>query len=373
MRIFSFIIPIVLYGSLFNLSVYGKSILDVTLNASPDAASSTQILYATVASPFSAVVLSITSTLDTGKAYLHVQDPNGKTVTKMSWQSLFTSTPVRTNGVTGQYAFEAVLENASGTMEVHVDESTPTTINAIHNLVPLQYITGFLMIVIGSGFVVWWKRHTQTALKWFWMGAGLWTLGVTIKFAVAIPCNEPVLTFLNNALPHWLYLTIGSIFIGLYTGIFEIGITLLIAWKWREMTKTADRAVAVGIGAGSFEAILLGLGTLAYTLTIGSTVTVFSFLMGPVERFMTIFFHIASRQLTLYAVYTRKYVYFWWGFLLLTAVDSIAGWVHLDGLMEKMSLWYIESMFLPFVFISIWVIRVFYKKWKNQDFIQTIN
>ena len=62
-------------------------------------------------------------------------------------------------------------------------------------------------------------------------------------------------------------LIVGSIYVGLLTGVFEIGITLVAALIWKQMARDAARGVAVGVGAGAFEALLLGIAAVAAALT----------------------------------------------------------------------------------------------------------
>ena len=51
-------------------------------------------------------------------------------------------------------------------------------------------------------------------------------------------------------MPHDADRIVGSIYVGLLTGVFEIEITLLVAWFGKQMVRDAARGVAVGWGAG---------------------------------------------------------------------------------------------------------------------------
>ena len=135
---------------------------------------------------------------------------------------------------------------------------------------PLNFATGPLMMLVALAFVVAWKRRTHVKLRWFWAGAGVWTLGVALKIVCALALNEKLLDLLEKVLPHALYVVLASSYIGLLTGVFEIGVTLACALLWKRMAADPDRAVAIGIGAGAFEAFVLGCGALVMALFVAS-------------------------------------------------------------------------------------------------------
>ncbi len=239
--------------------------------------------------------------------------------------------------------------------------------------------SGPLMVLVALIFVIGWERKTAIRLRWFWVGAGIWAVGVALKILWAVALNEPILGLLKSALPHDLYIAAGSIYIGLLTGIFEIGITLAFAWKWRQMTRTGDRAVAVGIGAGAFEAILLGFVagtqvvvslagvpgtdlTKVMTAYLGASTSVL-WLIGPVERVLAILCHTSARVLVLLGVAQRRWAFFWYGFLIMTVVDTIAGWIHLSGSMGRISMWWIELAIAPVAVAGIPIIRWCLRNW----------
>ncbi|MBI2434760.1 MAG: YhfC family intramembrane metalloprotease [Candidatus Hydrogenedentes bacterium] len=84
-------------------------------------------------------------------------------------------------------------------------------------------------------------------------------------------------------------------------------------------------------------------------------------LCGPVERVLAMLCHVGSRVLTCYGVARGHYRYFALGFVLLSAVDTVAGWAHLTNSIGTISMWWIEFAILPFAFISwyatLWCIR----------------
>lgn len=212
--------------------------------------------------------------------------------------------------------------------------------------------------------------------RWFWAGAGLWTVGVALKCAIALPLNH-VFFDKNGHAVGWK-LCIGSVYCGLMTGVFEIGVTLAAALIWRRLAAEPARAVAVGLGAGAFEALLLGLGA-----SVGSLVALASgqtelalknlagigahtpllWLAGPVERAISILAHTAARVFVLRAVAGRRWLGFWAGFSWLSAIDLLAGAALLTGMTTSCSLWLIELMILPFGVLSVPLTRWAVRRW----------
>ncbi len=250
------------------------------------------------------------------------------------------------------------------------------------------FVAGLLMIIVSVAFIAVWKRKTGSSYKWLSIGAGVWIVGVVLKFLFAYAFNNPILKFVESVFGQIGYLPIGSLYIGLLTGVFEIAVTLLFALFIKSMYQNAKRGVGVGVGAGSIEALLLGLsqignfvililaqsgseqimGALAQT----SVTTPLMWLIGSVERTIAILCHTSSRALVLFAVAKKKYIYFWAGFLIMTGIDAIAGYVHLAGLINRISMWWVELALVPFAVISILTIKWCIGNWnRTKDQLQT--
>ncbi|MHC4591972.1 MAG: YhfC family glutamic-type intramembrane protease [Planctomycetota bacterium] len=242
---------------------------------------------------------------------------------------------------------------------------------------------GPLMVLVGLGFAIGWKVRSRVRWRWFWAGAAIWAVGVTLKIAAAVPLNKPVLGALKAALPNSAYLILGSLYVGLLTGIFEIGVTLAAGLIWRGMARKAARAVAVGLGAGGIEAILVGLVSFAGVLAAlsglsgsgqaraavasSTALTSVAWLVGPVERVLAVLCHTSSRALVLLGIAKRRWRYFWFGFLIMTAIDAIAGYTHIAGLLGRISLWWVELAIAPFAVASVLIILWCLRNWPAED------
>jgi uncharacterized membrane protein YhfC len=242
-----------------------------------------------------------------------------------------------------------------------------------------QLATGPLMILVALAFAVGWWRWSRARLRWYWVGAGIWTVAVAIKFAWAIAFNQRFLAYLESVLSHQNYVAAGSVYVGLQSSICEIGLTLALALCWRRSTRNANDAIAIGLGAGIFEAIVLGAAGLAAvvamiagaqaleTAVIANTYIAAStpllWLAGPVERIIAILCHASSRALIFYGVGARRWRVAAYGFLLFAALDSVAGLVHIGELLGEVSMWWIELSLVPFAALSIPILKWCLSHW----------
>ena len=130
--------------------------------------------------------------------------------------------------------------------------------------------------------------------------------------------------------------------------------------------------MAIGVGAGAFEAALLaiGAGIVAVLISMGGPVgkglnasaVGWSTAMAPaIERVIAILCHTASRALVLLAVARGRWAPFFYGFALLSGLDALVTFLHLTGQIGMLSPWTMEALLVPFGLVSIpitlWCIR----------------
>lgn len=223
-----------------------------------------------------------------------------------------------------------------------------------------------LMVLLGLSAVLLCRWRWKTPLRLFGLGALLWTISVAVKFAIAIPSCGPVDALLHQALAkhpadiaNWAY-------IGLLTGITEVGIFLALAgwfqrrqWSWRD-------AASIGVGFGAIEAVLLGVAV-AIPVAMGKVADPGT-LVPVLERFLTIFIHVVTVVAPVYAVTRRKWGWFVFAFLHKSGVDALAAYVLLAGnnLMATHP-WRVElGYFGPFAYIAIPILLILRKRWEDQ-------
>ena len=325
--------------------------------------------------------LSAEVDLTEGTWALRVLNSKGGTLTSMGCSGQLRMSDHRLGffGEAGEGTVEITTSNAVGTWHVAVSDAPPPAPQAPG---PHAFVSSLLMVLVGVASVVWWRVRSRSRWRWFAAGAGIWTVGVALKFLCAYFFYKPVLAMLKESLTHVGYLITGSIYGGLFTGVFEIGVTLCAGLIWRSMAREPKRAVAVGVGAGGFEAAVVGLVSLVWTLVMlsraqgseqftaqmghmASTTAVF-WLVGPVERVITILCHTSSRALVLLSVARRRWAFFWYGFGIMTVIDAIAEAVRLSEALGRYSVWWIEAAIAPFAAASLVAIVWCLRHWPRQ-------
>ncbi len=252
------------------------------------------------------------------------------------------------------------------------------------NSISLSFIPALGMIAVGAAAVVYWRKISGLGSAWLWLGAGLWTVAVALKFASALALNQKVIGLLAAKHSAPLLLAGGAVFLGIESAFFEVGLTFAAVLIWRPLGRDAPRAIGIGVGAGAFEALLLGLAVLtagvialrgtasgletAEEIQKAAAATPLFWLALPFERAIAILGHAASRALVLLGTAHRRPTMICWGWLLFALVDGIAGAFQLTGKVGRISMWWIELAVLPFALLSIPILRWCWRRWpQNQD------
>ena len=180
-----------------------------------------------------------------------------------------------------------------------------------HLSVPVEIISGSLMILVGLGTAVVAKWMWRIQLRWLWCGALLWAIAVEGKRFIAGLLNRLLQGAFQNHLSHLpnsMHLALGSAYIGLLTGITEPVVTLAAGLLWWQLAYDARRAVSIGLEAGAFGAAYFGLmAIVASQDTIGSQACFDISVLVPVaERLICIPCHAAVRAMALYAIVTGR-------------------------------------------------------------------
>jgi hypothetical protein len=295
-----------------------------------------------------------------GRADLRILDPTGRTLQRLGAEDCELELPIAGAIAPGTYTLEVTTTSAVGEWHVRV-RGGPTPPKVVQEPA-LVSAAGMMLVAVTS---VWfWRKLTGVAWRWFWVGALLWTAAVAVKFGIAIPLNGPLLTGLKSSVPDWGYLTVGTVYGGVMTGLTEVLFTFIAAMIWPRMAATAQRAVAIGVGAGAFEAALLAIvAAIAAFMAGAGTASWISALIPAVERLIAILCHVASRVLALMAVASRQWMLFCYGFLLLSGIDAVAMFLHLSGKVNTISFWAMEAMLAPFALASIPITRWCIRHW----------
>ena len=173
--------------------------------------------------------------------------------------------------------------------------------------VTISLIPAVGMMIVAGAAVICWRLVSKLQLRWFWLGAGLWAVAVALKVVCALLTNKVAIEFMKENLSYRLFVIGGGLFVGVQSSLCEIGLTLLAVLVWRKLGTDANRAIGVGIGAGAFEAFLLGIASFVAILTClaglpgtekvregidtMAAVTPLFWLVAPIERIIAILCH----------------------------------------------------------------------------------
>jgi uncharacterized membrane protein YhfC len=239
---------------------------------------------------------------------------------------------------------------------------------------PLVLAPGIGMILVALGFAAY-VLHRRLGIRFLLVGALAWVVTVALKFAWAIPFNPMIYAALLGALPASVAIPVFEAYVGALTGIFEVGVTFLAVRFTRLGRAPWASALAFGIGFGVVEALLLGISPLTAGLVALLAPATFSpdqlesiaavanplLALAPIwERFFTIWVHILSNLLIFYAVAIRQTRWFWLAFAYKTAIDAVAAYAQLSGLLSNeylIGIWIIEGIVALFGLAGIWGVR----------------
>ncbi len=216
------------------------------------------------------------------------------------------------------------------------------------------------MIAVGVVAIVVWHLVKRVDIKYFLYGAVLWAVAIGIKVIMDFTITQPLNSFALSVPPIVVALSVMSLYYGLRTGILECGIPYVAVIKTKLSRVTYDEAVAMGLGFGGIEAILLGAYALYSTFLLVQPyealgmIPFFSFdpqalLAIPipiVERAFILASHIFATVLVVYAV--RRAELKW---LCASIVYKTVG----DGALIPLKL-YLGGMGL----YGVWLIELFY-------------
>lgn len=212
--------------------------------------------------------------------------------------------------------------------------------------------TGFGMMAVGAVAVLLWKSGKAVSWAVFGLGALAWVGSVALKVAWALPTNRLVQQGLDDVLPAWASRPALWLYIGLLTGVFECGITLLFVTRTRLKVAEWDEAMAFGVGFGAMEAFFLGLigviGVAAAIIFWDENIDgadkalanlprsgVVAILSPVVERVLALIAHVFVCVLIIHGVRTGARRWFWAAFAYKTTLDAFAAWATLGTRMTK--------------------------------------
>ncbi len=349
-------------------------LMDQRGEVGPDATSKEQRFTVKVTDSKLAIGVSAKARLKSGKVSVRLLGPGGDSLFEADLDAEKSSHAGVLESIARQTDVQVVVAftEAVGTWHVTVVHVSPNTALAVS-------LTSGLLVLVLVFAVVWvTRRRIKVRFRWLWVGAGVWTVAVALKVVSSVLTMKAVMAALKAAVPHGLFVLLGSLYVGLHSAVFEIGLTILAAWLWRQLTASPERAVTIGIGAGAFEAALIGLAAIGGGVAVLAgneqalvalahqvASTPLAWLIAAVERGLTIPLHIASRVLVFHGFAHKRRLPVVLGFVLFALIDTVGGGVHVAELVGRISMWWIELSFVPFAVFSLYLIRWVVLHWRS--------
>jgi len=204
---------------------------------------------------------------------------------------------------------------------------------------PLFFLTGTSMILVAVSPVWYWQRGKPSHWPAVWLGVLAWAASLALKAVAGLP----MMNFFQRHAGNPMIWPCG----GLLTGVFECVIPLVLILKTRLRRADFNSAIAFGLGFGATEAFLMGTVALiqimllvAFPDHIPSGVrdallkqfarsSVASILLSILERASALAAHCLASVLLIYAVRTRRRLWFWLSFAYKSLIDTFAAWAIL--------------------------------------------
>lgn len=233
-------------------------------------------------------------------------------------------------------------------------------------------------ILVGLLFIIYWKRRTKVSYSPFLFAVLLFIISVGLKSVWTTLTDAQIHNFLSSVLGTSLGNLTDWIYLGLLTGIFEVGIVYIWVRYSRLKDYNFNQATSFGIGYGAAEAIILGTISLIAALTIPQAILMPNILsvdspsliaivtdtiIPIIDRFLAVFIHAFAAVLIFASIKNKIPGLFCLAFIYKSSIDVIAN--ALVGLSLTTSLYY---TWIFEVVILIYAIAGFYGiKWiKNQ-------
>ncbi len=240
---------------------------------------------------------------------------------------------------------------------------------------PVSLVGGLGMVAVGVGFFAY-AIVRKLGFRYVVLGALFWLIAIALKLATAIPLNPRVFGDSKTLHDPWGTL-LSAAYLGVLTGVFEVGAIWLILRWWRLGSLPWSAVLAVGIGFGGIEALLLGINS-----TVAAIVAITApghlppavlnqlaqadrwlFQLAPIyERFFTCLGHMATNAMIFYSLARRRSRWFWFAFVYKSLIDAVAGAALLTHAMATLrGVWEVEAVVgiwgLAGLFLTVWIAR----------------
>jgi len=214
----------------------------------------------------------------------------------------------------------------------------------------MHFLNGFLMLVMPIGLGIYLARRFQFGWRFWWIGAGTFLLAQVGH----LPFNAVLTVMFERGLlpspPENWHLAFNALVLGLSAALWEEVARYLAYRTWAKDARTWAQGLMLGAGHGGIEAIILGLlvlvnfvimimlqgmdlsslipsnqlGLIREQLGVYWSIGWYIPLLGALERFFAICFHLAASILVLQVFLRKQISWLWIAIGLHALLDAVA-------------------------------------------------
>ncbi len=251
----------------------------------------------------------------------------------------------------------------------------------------LLLLSGIGMMLVGLIIPIYYWKTKKVRIKFFAYGAVVWFIAFVAKVLMDLTISGSISSYLLS-ISSISYAIGYGIYVGLRTGLFESGFTYIFAIKKKLQNITKKQAIAFGIGFGCFEAFFIGffsfINILFYVLNpnlinilpvqqaelVNNALNQSSLTIPAaiIERISVIIIHIFTTLLVLYSIKIENKRYLWYSIGFKTIVDgTIPALSIYIGTGTITGLYLIELPFIGLAILSIFGMKIIFKKWGENN------
>lgn len=243
----------------------------------------------------------------------------------------------------------------------------------------VRLLPGLLAAAVGLGTSAGWRRYSLVRFSIQAAGAAVWAGSVALKFTWALPMNSVIHAALPKVVGEHLAEPLFWLYVGLLTGIFEVGGTMAVVRLTRLRYANHSEALAFGVGFGAAEAVAVALVTAvpvalmlfapgglplatkeALVRVLGGPVGIAAVVFPPLERASALVCHVVTCALVIHGFRVGR-AGAWGGvaFAYKSVIDAAATWAVMSfGVKSSdVKLVVFEIGLGAFAIASVWALK----------------
>jgi hypothetical protein len=240
-------------------------------------------------------------------------------------------------------------------------------------------VAGPLALMLGLGCAIGWKVAARVGWRWLAAGALILVGVAVLRFVGLVSAQLTARGTVEDNVSPAVFIALDSLWFGVLGGVFTCVLTWFAAHIFRPLRERAATAAALGVGAGCFEAVVGGVGTILGMVTVLETGSraasaqfnlAFDMAVTPLLPLVDIGRHacliltrLAAAIVVVHGVAGRHKTSILAGFLLSGGIEASIGASQLFPLYGWPSRWTAVLAAVPWAVVSVAVARPLLRHW----------